>query len=270
VSRARLLRPAIVVWLAAVLALAPPGSGVRAQGAGDEAKAGAQLFDELKAQREIVKSSPLYDTLRPISDAITKAVQPRYPYPIRFYIVHERQPNAFAAPGGNIYVVDSLIYFVKNAEELAGTICHESAHLFHHDSMELMKKQQAIKERAIAATVLLGPSIGTALAITAIAQLDSLHYSRNAEEAADLSGADVCAAAGYNPWGLVWLFKDFSNANMRTPPEILSDHPNDAHRVEALQAHFKQKPAVFGKFSSDPKSASALHVPANEDETFLR
>jgi predicted Zn-dependent protease len=231
---------------------------------------GAQLFAQLKAQGEIVKSSPLYDHLAPISSSITKVIQPKYPYPIHFYIVHEKQPNAFAAPGGNIYVVDSLMYFAKNTEELAGTICHETSHLLHHDSVNLMKRDEAIRNRAIAATVLLGPSIGTVLAVTAVSRLHALHYSREAEEAADLAGADTCAAAGWNPWGLVWLFQDFSNANFKAPPEFLSDHPDDTHREAQLKKHFAQNPALFGKFSSDPKSATPLTVPKNEDEVFLK
>lgn len=236
----------------------------------EEVRMGAQLFDQLKSQGEIVKSSPLYDTLKPIADGITAVVQSSYPYPIHFYIVHESQPNAFAAPGGNVYVVDSLFYFVKNREELQGTLCHETSHLLHHDSVNLMKKNQAATERAIAATILLGPSIGTALAMTAIARLQSLGYSRQAEEAADLTGADNCAKANFNPWGLVWLFKDFQNANLKSPPEMLSDHPNDQHRIAALEAHFKQNPAVFARFNSDPKSATQLTLPKNEDEVFLR
>ncbi len=256
----------LTVLFAAILAL---GSTARADDS-DEAQAGAQLFADLKAQGEIVQSSPLYDTLRPIATAITKVVQPQYQYPIHFYIVHENQPNAFAAPGGNIYVVDSLLYFVKNAEELEGTLCHESSHLLHHDSMELMKRDDAIRRRAIGATILLGPSIGTILAVKAIATLDSLHYSREVEEAADLKGSETCAAAGYNPWGLVWLFNDFSQANLKQPPEILSDHPNDEHRIEQLKRHFAQDPARFAKFNSDPASATPLHLPASEAEQFLR
>jgi len=236
----------------------------------EEIQMGNQLFEKLKAQGEVVKTSPLYDKLTPLAAAITKVVQPQYPYPIHFYIVHEQQPNAFAAPGGNVYVVDSLFYFVHNTEELAGTICHETSHLLHHDSVELMKKDQAIQDRAIAATILLGPSIQTALAVTAIARLHSLSYSRAAEEAADITGSDTCAKAGYNPWGLVWLFKDFQNSSLKAPPEILSDHPNDQHRINALENHFKQNPAVFGKYSSDPSTAVPLNPPKNEDEVFLR
>jgi beta-barrel assembly-enhancing protease len=236
----------------------------------DEAHLGAQLFSQLKAQHEIVKSSPLYDTLAPIAAGIKKAVQPKYPYPIHFYIVHEAQPNAFAAPGGNVYVVDSLFYFVHNTEELAGTICHETSHLLHHDSVDLMKENEAIRARAIAATILLGPSVKTALAITAIAQLDSKHRSRGAEEKADLTGSDTCAAAGYNPWGLVWLMTDFQNSNLPQPPEILSDHPNDAHRIQALEQHFKSHPSMFAHFSDDPRTAKPLNPPSDEAENFLR
>jgi len=253
------------VILAAALSPGPARADTQ-----DEAQLGAQLFSQLKAQREIVKSSPLYDTLAPIAAAITKAVQPKYRYPIHFYIVHEAQPNAFAAPGGNIYVVDSLFYFVHNTEELAGTICHETSHLLHHDSVELMKKNEAIRARAIAATVLLGPSVKTVLAISAIAQLDSNHYSRSAEEQADLTGSDTCAAAGYNPWGLVWLMNDFENSNLREPPEILSDHPNDAHRIQALERHFKADPSVFARFSNDSHTAKPLSPPSDESENFLR
>ena len=119
-------------------------------GSDQELQAGAQLFEQLRSQGEIVKTSPLYESLRPIAEAITRSVQPRYRYPIHFYIVHEQQPNAFAAPGGNIYVTDSLMYFVRNTEELAGTLCHESSHLLHDDSFALMKRDQEIRERALA------------------------------------------------------------------------------------------------------------------------
>jgi len=258
----------IVMMVAAIVTVRGPA---RADDQTDQEKqAGQQLFDQLKSQGEIVKSSPLYDILNPIATNITKVIQPQYPLPIHFYIVHENQPNAFAAPGGNIYVVDSLFYFVKNVQELEGTICHETSHLIHHDSMGLMKKDQAATERALAATILLGPSIGTALAMTAIARLQSLSYSRQAEEHADLTGSDTCAKAGYNPWGLVWLFRDFSNANLKTPPEILSDHPNDQHRIDALEAHFKNDPIVFGGFNPDPRSATPLVLPKSEAEEFLR
>ena len=231
---------------------------------------GQEVFNELKAKGEIIESSPLYDQLRPITDAITRAAQPQYNHPFKFYLVHETQPNAFATPGGNVYVVDSLLYFVKNKEELAGTLCHEVAHTIHHDSIELMEKRQRIKEREIGAAILLGPTRAHLLAIALIGQLHSLGYSRDVEARADLTGSDVCAQTGSKPWGLVWLFQDFNNASPNEIPQLLSDHPADQNRIHALERHFRQNPAVFGKFNQDPKSATPIDVPKNAQEVFMR
>jgi predicted Zn-dependent protease len=254
----------LFAFCAATLAAAP------AQAQQDEQQMGQQLFDQLRAKGEIVASSPLYRTLDPISSRITGVVQPEYGSPIHFYIVHEKQPNAFAAPGGNVYVTDSLFYFVKNREELAGTICHETSHLLHHDSATLMKRDEAIQAREIIAEILLGPNLRTILTVNAIGKLDSLHFSRAAEEQADLTGSDTCAAAGYNPWGLVWLFKDFSSADMPNPPELLSDHPDFTHRIDALEHHFAQDPARFARFDSSSTSATHIILPSSESETFLK
>jgi predicted Zn-dependent protease len=233
----------------------------------EEQQLGQEVFDELKQKGEIVESSPLYDTLRPIADAITRAAQPQYNHPFKFYLVHEAQPNAFATPGGNVYVVDSLLYFVKNTDELAGTLCHEVSHTIHHDTMTLMKQREKILEREIGAAVLFGPSLGVAL----FGKLHSLSYSRDAESQADITGSDVCAATGlYNPWGLVWLFQDFQNADMGQVPQLLSDHPGNENRVDTLKKHFRDNSSVFGKFSSDPRTAKPISVPKGAAEVFLR
>src|SRR5215469_4286411 len=235
-----------------------------------EQQLGTDTFNELKARREIIATSPLYDSLKPLAADITRAAQPRYGLPIKFYMVHEAQPNAFATPGGNVYVVDELLYFVKNDEELAGTICHELAHTIHHDSMELAEKQKEIIKRELGAAVVLGPTARHALAIALLGKLHSLSYSRDVEARADLTGSDICAAAGHNPWGLVWLFTEFKNAAPGQMPSLLSDHPNDQARIDALTQHFAANPAVFGRFSQDPKSATAFAVPKNASVVFLR
>ncbi|HEV3153436.1 MAG TPA: M48 family metalloprotease [Candidatus Baltobacteraceae bacterium] len=261
------IRATIILLALIAAAFVPAASSAQSD---EEAQMGADTFSDLKSQGVIVKSSPLYDTLRPIAADITRVVQPQYGYPIHFYIVHSNEPNAFAAPGGNVYVIDSLMYFVHNREELAGTLCHETSHLLHHDSLKEANHDEAIRRREILAQILLGPSLGTALATDAIGDLDSMHYSREAEESADLTGADNCAKAGLNPWGLVWLFQEFDSSNMKTPPEFLSDHPGNANRVEALEKHFSENPALFGRFDSDPKHGTRLNLPKNAAEEFLK
>src|SRR5258708_5991076 len=124
----------------------------------EEVQMGQEVFNQLKAKGEIIESSPLYDQLKPIVDPIARAAQPRYNHPFKFYLVHETQPNAFATPGGNVYVVDSLLYFVKNTDQLAGTLCDEVSHTIHHDTMTLMEKQEKLERREVGAAILLGPT----------------------------------------------------------------------------------------------------------------
>ena len=262
-----------MVVAATVVSLASLAGAAAPEGAQDqdpEVQLGKQTFDELKVRAEIIESSPLYDQLKPFADAITKAAQPRYNHPFKFYLVHEAQPNAFATPGGNIYVVDSLLYFARNADELAGTLCHEVSHTIHHDTMTLMEKRKAVERRAAGAAILLGPTTGNVLAIALLSKLHSLSYSRDVEAQADLTGSDICAAAGYNPWGLIWLFKDFDKADTRQIPQILSDHPNNQNRVAALEQHFRENPTVFGKFNPDRTAATPFAAIKKAPEVFLR
>jgi beta-barrel assembly-enhancing protease len=266
----RILRKTFRYISAATLVLAAAANAAaQQQNQDEEVQMGQEVFNELKAKGEIIESSPLYDQLKPIADAITRAAQPRYNHPFKFYLVHEPQPNAFATPGGNVYVVDSLLFFARNVDELAGTLCHEVSHTIHHDTVTLMEKERKVKEREVGAAILLGPSRAHVLAILLLGKLHSLSYSRDVESRADLTGSDVCASAGYNPWGLVWLFEDFNNAKMAQVPQLISDHPSNQNRVQALKKHFKVDPSAFAKFDSDPKNATKLTVPKNAPEVFL-
>jgi predicted Zn-dependent protease len=265
----KIRKPFLFIATAVLCVTAVAGAAAQQQNPDDEVQMGQEVFNELKAKGEIVESSPLYDVLAPIADAITRAAQPRYNHPFKFYLVHEAQPNAFATPGGNVYVVDSLLYFVKNTDELAGTLCHEVAHTIHHDTVTLMEKQQRLEKRQVGAAILLGPTRAHILAILLLGKLHSLSYSRDVESRADITGSDICAGAAYNPWGLVWLFQDFDNANLGQVPQLISDHPSNQNRVDALERHFHKDPSVFAKFNPDPKSSAQFVVPKNVAEVFL-
>jgi hypothetical protein len=69
---------------------------------------------------------------------------------------------------------------------------------------------------------------------------------------------------------LVWLFTDFKSTDPNEIPQLLSDHPDDLNRINALEHHFRRNPSVFGKFDPDPKSATPFAVPKNAQEVFLR
>ncbi len=263
-NRLNLCRKAIVYTAAALcfaVTVSSSPAAAQTQNQDEEMQLGQQVFDELKSQGAIIESSPLYDTMKPITAAIGRVAQPKYNHPFQFYLVHGDKPNAFATPGGYVYVVDSLLYFVRNTDEFAGTVCHEVAHTIHHDTMTLMEKRERLLRRELVAAILLGPTRAHVLALALMGKLQSLSYSRDVESRADLTGSDLCAAAGYNPWGLVWLFQDFKNSKPEELPQFFSDHPNDQTRINALERHFRNQPSVFAKFNPNPKSATQLAVP---------
>ena len=167
----------------------------------------------------------------------------------------------------NVYVVDSLLYFVKNTEQLAGTLCHEVSHTIHRDAVHRHTGPEN-RGREIAqqhCCLQSSPSRAKLLAIKMIGDLHSLAYSRDEESQADVTGSDICAATGYNPWGLVWLFEEFQNADPKQIPQLLSDHPANGTRIKTLQQHFRDNPSVFSKFSTlnscIANAVSAIAVP---------
>lgn len=251
----------ISVTFALVFAAVIP---LRAFAADDqEAKIGADYYQQLKKKGEIISSSPYYAVLNPVVVRIKRIADPQYQYPFHFILVHEKDPNAFAVPGGNVYVTDSLMTFVENTEELAGVLCHETSHDIHHDVVNNNAKNQRLGLAATALGYLLGGVGGTftQAAISYAADFQSLHFSRSVETAADLKGSDTCAEAGFNPWGMVWLFRHFAKDDSHGGMEMLADHPTDSHRISDLEAHFAANPERFGRYHDNIALATPLrHV----------
>src|SRR4051812_49296387 len=85
-----------------------------------ETEVGDQAYKELASKAEIIVKSPLYIPLHSVTGPIATVAGRHYKHPFKFILVHEAQPNAFSVPGGNVFVVDNLMTFAKNREELAG------------------------------------------------------------------------------------------------------------------------------------------------------
>lgn len=215
-----------------------------------ELQIGQQVEQQLAQKGEIIRSSPYYTTLNSIAARITPVANRKYFVPFHFILVHESQPNAFAVPGGNVYVTDSMMSFVKNKEELAGVICHEVSHDIHHDVYNLYVKDQRLSLYAGIASLLLGRNSSLINGgINLFANLEAMHFSRDVEHNADYTGAYMCAQSGISPYGMVWLMEQFEANPNGTPPEFLSDHPSDSHRVQSLQSEFASDPSTFERFN---------------------
>ncbi len=223
-----------------------------------EMQIGQQEYQQLQQQGVIVQSSPYYKVLEPIAKRISAVADQKYFTPFHFILVKDSQPNAFAVPGGNVYVTTAMMTFAQNQEELAGVLCHETSHDIHHDVYNLAQKDQNLQIGATLIGLLVGRSQIGNFAVNFLANAQAMNFSRSVESNADHLGAYTCAQAGYNPWGMVWLFKRFETKPSGVPLEMLSDHPRDDHRVSDLQNEFRNDPGTFGRFSSNPDTAHRL------------
>jgi predicted Zn-dependent protease len=229
-------------------------------GAANETAIGAQVYQDLAKKGAIVDASPWYAVLNQMGAKIATIANKRYAYPFRFFLVKEAQPNAFAVPGGNIYVTLPMMTFVKTKEELAGVLCHEVAHDIHGDVPALNQKAQTTGAIAMGLSLLIGG--GKDKTVNAIlgtgAKLQGATYSRAVEQNADTGGAQICAQSGYNPWGMVWLFQTFAASKTTPTLEMLQDHPNDANRIATLENLFRNNPATYGRFNRNRSSGNAI------------
>jgi beta-barrel assembly-enhancing protease len=218
-----------------------------------ELQIGQQVYQQLAKKGEIIQSSPYYATLNSIAARITPVADKKYFAPFHFILVHESKPNAFSVPGGNVYVTDSMMSFVKNKEELAGVLCHEVSHDIHHDVYDLYVKDQRLSLYATGLSLLLGGgrnNLANSL-INLAANIQAMHFSRDVEHNADYTGAYVCAQSGISPYGMVWLMQQFEANPGGGTPEFLSDHPSDSHRIQSLQDEFASDPSTFANFNSN-------------------
>ncbi|MGA8099776.1 MAG: M48 family metalloprotease [Candidatus Cybelea sp.] len=206
-----------------------------------ETQVGQQRYADYMQRGEIVPpQSPLYRTLDQIGNAIAIVANPQYFAPFHFVLLNEQTPNAFSMPGGNVYVTTALLSFLKNRDEVAGVICHEVSHDIHHDMYAVFQATQGGRSQQ-------DPNV--------------IAYERAAERNADRTGAYLCAKAGFNPWGLVWNFREYRRA-MGTSNNGGADHPSDEQREADLVALFESHKATFGKFNDDIASATPLARPS--------
>ena len=226
----------IRVWLVVVLMVFPEiASGITIQ---EEEELSREFMVQINEHYEIIHDSIISNYINQIGDKILSIVPPQ-PFQYHFYVVKEDVYNAFAGPGGQIFINSGLFEALENEDEIAGIIAHEISHVVcRHISQQIdqSKKVGMGALAGVAAGVLLGAAgAGTAASATAIgsiaaAQSIILAHSREDEMQADQRGVDFLTQAGYNPKGLLtaltkirskqWYGKDQVPTYMMTHPAV--------------------------------------------------
>lgn len=205
-----------------------------------------EMGREVAAQAE--RELPIMNNRQAASyiDSLGKALAARAPgerYPYTFKIVNERSINAFALPGGYIYIHRGTIEAAQNEAQLASVMAHEIAHVsLRHGTNQVSKAYVAQVPLSILGGVLGSGSVGGVLAQLGIgfaANSILLKYSRDAERQADLLGAQILYDAGYQPHEMVEFFERLQAESRGRAVEFFSSHPNPENRIRNVQTEIE-------------------------------
>jgi beta-barrel assembly-enhancing protease len=183
-------------------------------------------------------------------------------YPFEFHCVNDKAINAFALPGGYVFVNRGAIEAADNEAELAGVMAHELAHVaLRHGTAEATKAKTAQTGVGILG-ILFGDNAGGAL-LTELGRFSAggvlLRYSRATETQADVVGTQVLYDAGYDPRALAQFFEKIeADSKGQNPPEFFSDHPNPEHRVERVDEEINKLGGLPPKMKKDSAEFEAI------------
>ena len=225
---------------------------------------GQQAAQQVYQQMPILPdSSPITKYIQALGKKLT-AKAPGYKWPYKFEVVNVAEINAFAIPGGSIFVNLGTIQAAANESQLAGVMAHEISHVVLQHSVCNAAKQQKVGLIAgigqIAAGVLLGGAAGQ-LAQQGIGLgtgLGFLKMSRGAEKEADLMGVGILYDAGYDPRGMSQFFETLQKKYGEGGAQFLSDHPNPGNRTE----YVKEEADSFVKrknYVTDTREFNKIH-----------
>jgi len=163
------------------------------------------------------------------------------PYRFEFHLLEDpRTINAFALPGGQVFITEALFRSLTNEGQLAGILGHEIGHVLECHGAERISQNQLLQGLAGAAGVA-GGDINSARMAQMIAGLVSMKYGRGDELESDRWGVELMTLAGYDPEHMIEVMDILERAGGSAPPDILSTHPSPANRREYINRIIAEK-----------------------------
>jgi predicted Zn-dependent protease len=206
-----------------------------------EVQLGREYAAQINEQLPIVRDRAVNNYINQLGESIARRVD-RRGIDYTFYVVNSDAVNAFAVPGGYVYINRGLIEQTDNLSELAGVLAHEIGHVVERHSVEqIQKAQQANQGLALLYGVLLGrpPSTIEQAGIQVGGGAVFAGYSRDAEREADLNAVEYLVQSGIHPQGLVTFFQELMRQQERRPSSVeqwFSTHPLTEERIDNVTA----------------------------------
>ncbi len=231
---------------------------------------GLQAAGEVYQQMPVLPdSSPATRYVQELGRKLQAVIPSDHSWPYQFHVVPAADINAFALPGGPIFVNLGTIQAADNEAELAGVLAHEMSHVYMQHSAKQAPKAAAAQIFAGLAGAVLGGSAAGNLAKVGIqfgAGTMLMKYSRKDEAQADSVGAIIMYKAGYNPKAMADFFTKLEQKYGNGGPQLLSDHPNPGNRQASIQSEIAPWPPK--EYAGNTSSFASVKQYASSQKTY--
>jgi beta-barrel assembly-enhancing protease len=216
---------------------------------------GKQNAQQAEKQIQMLNDPKVDDYLNRLGKKLA-ARAPGYKYPFQYKCVNDMAINAFALPGGYVYINRGTIEAADTEAQLAGVMAHETSHVaLRHGTNQATKAQLTSVPFAILGGMVGGDSAEGMLAqLVANFSLNSilLKYSRTDESQADILGTQILYDSGYDPRAMAQFFEKLNaETKGKQPAQFFSDHPNPGNRAERVDEEVDKLGGTPANYVSD-------------------
>jgi Zn-dependent protease with chaperone function len=223
-----------------------PNPGTTGMTRQQQQQLGQQAVGEVYKQMPVLPdSSPETQYVQHLGKKLAAVIPQSQSWPYQFHVIPAADINAFALPGGPIFVNLGTIQAADNEAELAGVLAHEMSHVYmQHSAKQAPKATVAQIIAGLAGAVLPQSGLGNLgrMGIQIGAGTMLMKYSRSDEAQADSTGAIIMYRAGYNPKAMADFFQKLEQKYGKGGPQMLSDHPNPGNRQASIQKEVQNWP----------------------------
>jgi beta-barrel assembly-enhancing protease len=207
-----------------------------------DVKLGLQAASQVEQQMPIMEDDSVESYVDRLGHRLVNAIPPDLQHPefqYTFKVVNVREINAFALPGGPMFVNRGMIEQAHTEGEVAGVMAHELSHVVLRHGTAQASKAQKYEVGQVAGALLgaiIGGRVGSVVSAGTQFGLGAafLRFSREFEQQADIEGSHIMAAAGYDPRDMANVFKTIEEQGGPGGPQWMSDHPNPGNRYEYI------------------------------------
>ncbi len=208
----------------------------------DDVKIGQEAAQEARRELPMLNDRAVDDWVERIGQRLVDGIPGNMQHPefrYSFDVVNQKDINAFALPGGPMFLNRGMIEAAKSEGEVAGVMAHELAHVALRHGTAQATKAQPFQIGSVAGQILgaiVGGTAGNVISAGSQIGLGTyfMKYGREYERQADLLGAQIMARAGYDPRRMADMFRTIEAQGSGSGPEWMSSHPNPGNRYEAI------------------------------------